>query len=124
MRECGDAAYPDYAAGGVEEGREPVREHVVAEDICCEDLAQRRGGFFAAHREAFLFGQSADFGVLVCRPCGCLDDVGEHCPDCFGVVCACPAADASVPHDGVEFLASLEELLGERFDGDELSEVD
>jgi hypothetical protein len=39
VQESGDAADPDYAAGWSEEGREPVREHVVAKDVCCEDLA-------------------------------------------------------------------------------------
>jgi hypothetical protein len=38
VREGCYAADPDYAAGRGEEGREPVREQVVAEDVCGEDL--------------------------------------------------------------------------------------
>ena len=43
-RQGGDAGDPDYTRGGREKRCQPVREHVVAEDVCCEDLAQL--GFF------------------------------------------------------------------------------
>jgi len=59
VRECGHAAHPHYAAGRCEEWREPVREQVVAEDICCEDLAQRRSFSFTCLK-TFLLCQRAD----------------------------------------------------------------
>ena len=89
----------------------------MTKDICREDLAEcwsRR--FILAGCKTLLLRQSANLRILVRWPCARLQDVGEQCPDGSRPVCAGPAANASVPHDSVKLLPTLEQLLRQRLD--------
>lgn len=99
-------------------------EHVVAEDVCREDLAEGwRLVVLLATRQALLLSQCANRRVLVSRPCARLQHVCEQCPDGLGPVCASPAANTCIPHHGVQLLRSMKQLLCQSFHRRELREI-
>lgn len=96
----------------------------MTEDICRKDLAKRWSrSCFLAGCQTLLPGQCANLGVLVRWPCARLTDVGEQRPNGSRPVCAGPAANASVPHHGVELLSTLEQLLGQCLDRHQLCKI-
>lgn len=96
----------------------------MTEDIRCEDLAECWSrSLILAVCQTLLLRQSADLRVLVCRPCARLQDVGEQRPGSSRPVCAGPAANASVPHDSIKLLPTLEQLLRKRLHRHQLCKI-
>lgn len=97
-----------------------MREHVVSEYVRREDASQPRLRRLCSLRR----GDHPHGGYLVREPRYTMYEVCEGSPDCARPVDPCPAADAGVEDDGVEFRDGGCESLGEGADGGEGGEVD
>lgn len=135
VRVGGRAREPDDARLGGHEGREPVREQVVPEDVGGEDLAEGRlggGGFGGAcgrrcrrrRRRRLSRGHGPDAADLVGRIGGGVEEIRAQLPQRPGPVEAGPASDAGVADQGIDAPAALQQLVRQRLDRRQLGEVD
>ena len=103
---------------------QPVTKHVVPENVCTEDLTQRRLRIFTPGQLRLRDG--AYSRQLEARPRYRRGILGQDLPDSDGPVDTSGAADASVENDSVELWDTVVagELSGKSLDGEEVGELD